>query len=150
MSEPPARFQPMIAVQQLSKTFDRADGAVLDRISFELAAGETLSIIGPSGCGKTTLLYILAGLLPASGGQVSIRGKGHGRGDTAFILQNFGLFPWKTVYENVVLGMKIRRQPPALCRRIVQDLLDELGLAELARRYPTQLSGGQQQRVAIA
>ena len=136
----------MIAIRQLSKTFDPADGAVLDGLSFELTAGETLAIIGPSGCGKTTLLYILAGLSAASAGRVHIGG----RGQTAFILQDFGLFPWKTASQNIVLGLALRGEDAARRHQVAEALLTELGLEGLGQRYPVQLSGGQKQRVAIA
>lgn len=142
----------MIRVQGISKRFEPDEADVLDGISFSLSRGETLSIIGPSGCGKTTLLYILAGLLHPSEGTV---GKGEGGGQdedvrTAFILQDYGLFPWKTVWENVALGPKLKGQTQKECREITTVLLDELGLDTLSDRYPVQLSGGQKQRVAIA
>ncbi|MBL0713999.1 MAG: ABC transporter ATP-binding protein [Desulfosarcina sp.] len=139
----------MIAVRQLSKTFDPADGAVLDGLSFEVAARETLAIIGPSGCGKTTLLYILAGLSDPSDGSVFIGG-GRASGQTAFILQDFGLFPWKTASQNIVLGLQLQGADSGRRRRAAAALLDELGLTGLGGRYPVQLSGGQKQRVAIA
>jgi NitT/TauT family transport system ATP-binding protein len=141
----------MITVNQLTKRFDPESGEVLDRITFTLSAGATLSIIGPSGCGKTTLLYLLAGLQAPTGGSVSVGSGGdEPAGKTAIILQSFGLFPWKSVRDNVALGLKIHRVSENLSRRKVQELLEELGLAELANRFPVQLSGGQQQRVAIA
>ena len=139
----------MITVQHLSKTFDPADGAILDGLSFELAAGQTLAIIGPSGCGKTTLLYILAGLSAPSAGEVTIGARG-GAGHTAFILQDFGLFPWKTAAQNIGLGLELQGIPPARREAVTTTLLAELGLAGLGQRYPVQLSGGQKQRVAIA
>jgi len=147
-SPPPA----MIAVHGLTKTFAAADGPVLNGLSFDLAAGDTLSVIGPSGCGKTTLLYILAGLQTVTTGTVRLFGRGVRATDgrTAFILQHFGLFPWKTVFENVALGLKLCKWSRADIDRIVNAHLDELGLKELAQRYPVQLSGGQKQRVAIA
>jgi NitT/TauT family transport system ATP-binding protein len=142
----------MIRVSELTKTFDAEEGPVLKDISFEVAPGETLSIIGPSGCGKTTMLYILAGLLPQSGGRVNTSGTDRdlGFGNTAFILQNFGLFPWKTVSENVSLALKIRGETDPVCRQITETILEEFGLCGMANRYPVQLSGGQKQRVAIA
>jgi NitT/TauT family transport system ATP-binding protein len=147
---------PLISVRGLTKVFNANDGPVLDGLDFNLFPQQTLSVIGPSGCGKTTLLYILAGLLPATSGSVNIGGNdpGHGRGHTAFILQHFGLFPWKTVFENVALGLKLQQRtksmPADQIEAVVQARLDELGLGQLGRRYPVQLSGGQKQRVAIA
>ena len=139
----------MIAVHQLSKTFNPEDGAVLDGLSFELPAGETLAVIGPSGCGKTTLLYILAGLSAASAGKVKIGGR-RGRGHTAFILQDFGLFPWKTAAQNIALALELKGANAASRHKVAETLLTELGLEGLGQRYPVQLSGGQKQRVAIA
>ncbi|MEW6265531.1 MAG: ABC transporter ATP-binding protein [Thermodesulfobacteriota bacterium] len=142
----------MIEVEGLTKFYRPEDGPVLAGISFRLEAGRTLSVIGPSGCGKTTLLYILAGLSPASAGRVLIGGAEHTDliGRTSFVLQDFGLFPWKTVDENVALGLTIRGAPRNDRRLVVRELLIEMGLTGHERKYPAQLSGGQKQRVAIA
>ena len=142
----------MIEVTDIGKTFDPADGPVLEEISFTLDRGSTLAIIGPSGCGKTTLLYILAGLTRPSSGRVVINGEERREpgGNTSFVLQNYGLFPWNTVYQNIVLPLKLRKTPAGSSRKISRDLMTELGLLSLRDKYPVQLSGGQQQRVAIA
>ena len=137
-----------IAVRDLSKGY--GEGPVLDGLSFNLPSGETLSVIGPSGCGKSTLLYLLAGLdKPDRGtvstGEVSRRDKGR----ISFILQDYGLFPWKTVQENLSLPLELQGVAPSTRRKAVADMLDELGLGGLGMRYPAQLSGGQRQRVAI-
>ena len=141
----------MIDVHKLTQRFQDQDPAVLADISFCLTAGQTLSIIGPSGCGKTTLLYILAGLTVPSQGTVRV---GHtlpgGKARCAFILQDFGLFPWKTAYANVELALRIARKPLAFRRAATERLLTELDLGHVSHHYPTQLSGGQKQRVAIA
>lgn len=142
----------MINAKNLCKVFNREDGIVLDGISFSLSAGETLSVIGPSGCGKTTLLYILSGLLPPSSGTIKVRDKNTDNlsGSSSFILQNFGLFPWKSVSENVSLPLKLKKIPAKTRRKVTDTLLKEMGLTALASRFPIQLSGGQKQRVAIA
>lgn len=142
----------MISVRRLTKTFDTRDGVVLDGLQFDLERGETLAVIGPSGCGKTTLLYILAGLSAPSGGEVSINGHSGAdtKGRTAFILQDFGLFPWKTTAENIALGLQLKGVPAEQRQARTEALMDQLGLAGLDGRYPVQLSGGQKQRVAIA
>lgn len=105
-------------------------------------------MVGPSGCGKTTLLTMMAGLLSPTEGSLLVDGKPAEprRPGTALILQDYGLLPWKTVRQNVALGLRIRRLPlePA------DQALAEVGLADLASRWPHQLSGGQRQRVAIA
>jgi len=120
-------------------------------VSFSIPRGSTCAIIGPSGCGKTTLLHVLAGLLPPRFGEARVDGQPvrGPRERTALILQDYGLFPWKTVWANAALGLQIRGRLPAE-RPLVERLLRELGLWELRDRFPAQLSGGQRQRVAIA
>lgn len=143
---------PLIEVDRLTKTFSLQDGPVLNRLSFSLFPQETISVIGPSGCGKTTLLYILAGLEAPTTGSVMLGGRDarYSKGRTAFILQHFGLFPWKTVFENVALGLNLQRRAKAEINDVVRAGLNEMGLGNLGDRYPVQLSGGQRQRVAIA
>ncbi|MGD8251175.1 MAG: ABC transporter ATP-binding protein [Desulfobacterales bacterium] len=142
----------MIAISDIRKGFGGGNEEVLSGISFTVPAGESLSIIGPSGCGKTTLLYILAGLLTPTSGTVAVQGGGgtHSAGKTAFILQDFGLFPWKTASDNIGLGLQLKGMPSADRRAVVGLLMKELGLEGFENRYPAQLSGGQKQRVAIA
>ncbi len=142
----------MITVSDIRKGFGGRDGEVLGGISFTVPKGESLSIIGPSGCGKTTLLYILAGLLAPASGRVAVQGRDgkYSVGKTAFILQDFGLFPWKTASDNIGLGLHLKGVPAADRRATVDGLMKELGLEGLENRYPAQLSGGQKQRVAIA
>ena len=140
----------MIKVEGLTKKFGKNEQAVLEDISFSLNAGDSLAVIGPSGCGKTTLLAILAGLSPATAGSVRVQGKRSLPGKTSMILQDYGLFPWKTLAENVALGMKIQNVPADVRAAKTKHLLAELNLAPYANHYPVQLSGGQKQRVAIA
>ena len=125
---------------------------VLNDLSFTLPRGETLSVIGPSGCGKSTLLYLLAGLDAPTRGRVFTGGsprENRKKGRIAFILQDYGLFPWKTVRDNLALPLELQGVPTARRVDAVQDMLDELGLSGLEDRYPIQLSGGQRQRIAI-
>ena len=105
-------------------------------------------MVGPSGCGKTTLLNLMAGLLKPTSGEMLVAGAPAEprRPGTALILQDYGLLPWKSVRSNVALGLQIRRAPLEAADRA----LAEVGLADLAHRWPHQLSGGQRQRVAIA
>jgi NitT/TauT family transport system ATP-binding protein len=107
-----------------------------------------LAVVGPSGCGKTTLLSLIAGLLPPTQGELRVDGKpvAARRAGTALIMQEYGLLPWKTVRQNVALGLQIRGQS----QEPAEQALAEVGLADLGRRWPHQLSGGQRQRVAIA
>ena len=140
----------MIQVEHLSFSYN--DHPVLKDITFSLPSGGSLAVIGPSGCGKTTLLYNLAGLRTPGAGRVIIGGVEvcGPREKTSVILQHYGLFPWKTVFENAALGLRIRGVPVAERTNRVSAILDELGIATLGDRYPSQISGGQRQRVAIA
>lgn len=105
-------------------------------------------MVGPSGCGKTTLLSMIAGLLTPTEGTLLVAGQpvAPRRPGTALIMQDYGLLPWKTVFQNVALGLQIRRQP----LDAAYQAMEEVGIAHLASRWPHQLSGGQRQRVAIA
>lgn len=136
----------MIAADQVGFTYKET--VALRDVSFVLAAGESLAVVGPSGCGKTTLLSLIAGLMPPTTGRLTVAGQPvvPRRPGTALIMQDYGLLPWKTVRQNVTLGLQIRGLPPDAA----DQALAEVGLLDLARRWPHQLSGGQRQRVAIA
>jgi len=138
----------MIEVEDLSLSYDEGN-PVLDRVSLRVEAGESLSIIGPSGCGKTSLLYVLAGLVRPTSGRVAIAGEpvSRPRTDVALILQETGLLPWKTVWQNATLGLSL--DGLGSLRRI-KRALRELGLEGLEDRYPAQLSGGEKKRVSLA
>lgn len=109
-------------------------------------------MVGPSGCGKTTLLYLLAGLRRPSRGEIRVQGEllTSPRPATGLILQDYGLLPWATAWDNVALGLKIRGMNRAEMRRRVEEWMVRLGIFELRHKYPAALSGGQRQRVAIA
>jgi len=123
----------------------------LERVGFAVQPGEFVSLIGPSGCGKTTLLSLVAGLLQPTAGTVSVAGEPV-RGPSprvGYMLQSDYLFPWRTIWDNAVIGLEVsgRRSPHS--EAYVWHLLDEMGLARYARYYPSQLSGGMRQRVAL-
>lgn len=123
----------------------------LDAVNFSLNQGQRGVIIGPSGCGKSTLISVLAGLNSHYSGQVLIGGKPPASGgETALILQDFGLLPWKTVWDNVILGLQLRKKNTGEIKTAAETVLEKLGLGSLGKRFPAQLSGGQRQRVAIA
>ena len=125
---------------------------VYDDFSLKVEQGESLVLIGPSGCGKSTLLYLLAGLLQPTNGEIHIwdeRVMGT-RQKTAFILQEYGLFPWLNVEQNVSLGLRVRHMPKRMYQRAVAEVIHNMGLAEVKYHFPSQLSGGQRQRVALA
>jgi NitT/TauT family transport system ATP-binding protein len=119
-------------------------------VSLRVADGELVGLVGPSGCGKTTLLRVLAGLQPASGGSYQITTSDPARPATALVFQQAGLFPWMTVEQNVAYGLRLRGEPRALCAQAAHYWIGEMGLARFARAYPGQLSGGMQQRVGLA
>ncbi len=119
----------------------------LDGIDLTIEKQKATMIVGPSGCGKTTLLMVLAGLIRPTAGDVI---EGGSRGSRGLILQDLGLFPWKTVEQNVALPLLYDKVLPGVLRKKVQDQLQELGISPLADRFLDTLSGGQKQRVAIA
>jgi NitT/TauT family transport system ATP-binding protein len=144
-----------LTLRKLSKTyFDPYAGkhvtAVHD-MSLQVSEGDFVSIVGPSGCGKTTLLNMVAGFIPATGGEILVDGRpvsGPGP-DRGVVFQSFALFPWRTVLENVAFGPKMRGVGKEARERIAREYLDLVGLGEAAARYPNELSGGMQQRVGV-
>jgi len=147
------RSAPLLEVSGL--TFWYGSALVLEDVSFEVHQSEFLSIIGASGCGKSTLLQILDGILKPTEGTVLVRGRradGHRDNTRAMVFQNFALFPWKTVLDNVRLGLDYRRRDLSGKERtqIARHYIERVGLAAAERLYPHQLSGGMQQRVGLA
>lgn len=143
----------VIAVKDLSVKYQSNNGDILalDKVNISISTGDIYTIIGPSGCGKSTLLYVLSGILTDFGGSVLIDGRpiNPRTQRIGLILQNYGLLPWKNVYQNVMLGLKIKHGRPVL-DEYGHHLLHQFGIDDLLSRYPKELSGGQQQRVAIA
>ena len=148
----PDTFHKLLEAAEVSRSFEDQgeERRVLDKVSFELQARDTLAVIGPSGCGKTTLLLMIAGLLAPSSGAVFVGGEPvrAPRRETALVLQDYGLFAWKTVRQNIELGLRIRGTRPD--EGGLAALEEELGITGLGHLYPQQLSGGQRQRVALA
>lgn len=158
-----AALQPKLEVHNLSKTFTNASVnkkygnrhqqfVVLDRVNLDIYPNEFVCIVGASGCGKSTLLNIVAGLMPPSSGKVMINGtESFGPGaDRGMVFQNYTLFPWLTVAENIGFGLTLKKIPKAQRKEIISYYLDIIGLTKFAHAYPKQLSGGMKQRVAIA
>src|SRR5260370_6662851 len=144
----------VIEVKGLRKEYGTARGSVLalDRIDFNVAEGEFVAIVGPSGCGKSTLLKILAGLLPATDGEVKLRSVQitGPRRDIGVVFQSPVLFPWRTVLDNVLLPVDVQKLGRENSRSRALELLEMVGLQGFEHRYPWELSGGMQQRVAIS
>ncbi len=126
--------------------------ALFSSCSRSFETGLVHAVIGHSGCGKTTLLYLLANLIKPDEGTILIHGQpiGIGGHKQAIILQDFGLLPWKRVYENIELGLLLHEVPQAERQQKVERIMREIGISSLARAYPSQLSGGEKQRCAIA
>ncbi|EDX87264.1 ABC transporter, ATP-binding protein, putative [Synechococcus sp. PCC 7335] len=124
----------------------------IDQFSLDVPAGEFVCLIGPSGCGKSTVLNTIAGFITPSQGTVAVDGYviEEPGGDRGMVFQQPSLFPWKTVLGNVAHGPRMAGKPKVNAHKIAQDLLQMVGLAKFAKRYPMMLSGGMQQRVAIA
>jgi NitT/TauT family transport system ATP-binding protein len=127
---------------------------IYDRLSFDVRRGEFVCILGPSGCGKSTTLRIIGGLLNVDAGRVTVDGRApqEAWSDIAFVFQSPRLVPWRTALDNVLLGTELRfgAGDKEQRRARAADLLNLVGLAGDARKYPLMLSGGERQRVAIA
>jgi NitT/TauT family transport system ATP-binding protein len=144
----------MIAIKNLTVTY-KSQGSnytALDNINLEIPNGEICGIIGPSGCGKSTLLKIFAGIIKDYEGSVEIKGEAlmPNKQRIGFIPQNYGLLPWKNIYQNVVLGLKIKDGKGIASESDLEQALLRVGIGGLGKRYPNELSGGQQQRVSLA
>lgn len=126
--------------------------SALENIDLNIHDGEFVSIVGPSGCGKTTLLRIMHGLVKADSGTVKINGKGVTvpRPECGFVFQNFGLYPWRSVLDNVAFGLEMQKVEPEERYRRSKEFIKLVGLEGFESSYPHQLSGGMQQRVGLA
>ena len=143
---------PKIVARGVEKRFETMHGPVDAVTGFDLdvGAGEVVCIVGPSGCGKSTFLRILAGLDDATGGRIEVRRDDPGKPENAVVFQEYAIFPWKTVHDNVAFGLRMRGVPRAERDAVADHWIARVGLTRFARAYPSQLSGGMKQRVAIA
>jgi taurine transport system ATP-binding protein len=144
-----------LSIDNISMRFDLPDGGAvqaLKNVSLDLKSGELLSILGPSGCGKTTLLNIVAGFLAPTDGVMTLNGhKIEGPGaERGMVFQQGALFEWMSVRENVGFGPSMKGMPKAEKQKIVDHLLDVVGLRDFKEKAVYELSGGMQQRVALA
>jgi len=145
-----AGAEPRIRVRGLGKYYGTLE--VFRNIDFDVGEREIVAIVGPSGCGKTTLLRCIDGLLPHDAGEIWV---GEQRvtepiAGVAMVFQHFGLFPWKTVYENVAYGLRMAGASKADVERKVPEFIKLVGLSGFEKAFPYQMSGGMQQRCGLA
>jgi NitT/TauT family transport system ATP-binding protein len=143
-----------ISVRKVTKVYDTAKGEkvhALDTLDLDIRPGEFVSVVGPSGCGKSTLMMMIAGLAPVTTGEILIDGTPPEMqlGRSAVVFQRDLLLEWRSVLDNVLLPIEIKKLDRAHYRDKALELLDLVGLAQFADRYPNELSGGMRQRVAI-
>jgi len=145
---------PIVRIEHVGKIFraDEREIVALKDITLDIYQGEFICILGPSGCGKSTLLNAIAGFaLPSFGRMIANNREVSSPGpDRAMVFQEYALFPWMTVAENVAFGLVIKRITKDAIRSKVDSLLEKLQLADFRDRFPKELSGGMRQRVAIA
>ena len=143
----------LIEIDGVSKTYETADGPVesLKPLTFAIDDGEFIAIVGPSGCGKSTLLKMVAGLLPVTSGEIRVGGRrvDGPPDDVGIVFQSAVLLAWRTVLENVMLQIEMRRLDRAKYLPKAQALLRLVGLDGFEKKLPWQLSGGMQQRASI-
>ncbi len=142
-----------LQLKDISLSYHTKEGEVLALcgINFNVEKNEFVSIVGPSGCGKTTILSLIAGLLKSTKGEVLLDGEKISK-DTniGYMFQRDNLFPWRTIYKNVCIGLEIKhKKKDQQSLQHVEDLLKKYGLYEFRNSYPSQLSGGMRQRAAL-
>jgi NitT/TauT family transport system ATP-binding protein len=143
----------LIEARGVSKIYPSKDGPVesLKPLDFAIEEGEFVSVVGPSGCGKSTLLKMVAGLLPISGGSLTLAGKPikGAQKDVGIVFQSAVLLPWRSVEDNILLQAEMRHMLMDAARARARELMEMAGLKGFEKKYPWQLSGGMQQRASI-
>ena len=143
-----------VKIDNVVKKFNGRGGEMiaLNGVNLDIHENEFITVVGPSGCGKSTILNIIAGLLEPTSGNVYVDGKKvEGPGpERGVVFQQYALFPWLTVLQNVMFGPEMRRMPKEQCLEIARKYIKLVGLEEFENSYPKELSGGMKQRVAIA
>ncbi len=146
--------QSAISVQQVTKSFMNAEGEaipVLSGITMDIRKQEFVSIVGPSGCGKSTIFNIIAGLIEPTSGKIVVGGEEIGRstGHVGYMMQRDLLLPWRTILDNVTLGLEVKGLSKKERYDMAMAYLERYGLESFAKAYPSTLSGGMRQRVAL-
>jgi NitT/TauT family transport system ATP-binding protein len=143
-----------LTIENVKKTYGREANSVLalDGVSLDVRPGEFVSLLGPSGCGKSTLLYIVGGFEAPSSGSVQVNDTpvASPGADRGMVFQDYALFPWRTVRQNIIFGPMQKGRSRADCLSQAEHLIQMVGLAKFGDRYPHELSGGMRQRCALA
>lgn len=146
----------LLSIENLSQSYvdpySKESTIAVGDVSFEIPAGQFVSLLGPSGCGKTTVLNVVAGFVQATAGRVVVAGStvtGPGP-DRGVVFQDFALFPWMTVESNIGFGLKMRGMPAAERKAKAREMIGLVGLAGFEKKYPHELSGGMRQRAGVA
>ena len=143
----------ILKLENVSKIYQHKNGELvaIDNINLEVKEGEFVSIIGPSGCGKSTILSIIAGLEQKTKGDIFIAGEKveDGSSKVGYMLQRDCLLEWRTIFDNVIFGLEIKKIKTKENIKYVEELLKKYGLYEFKDKFPSQLSGGMRQRVAL-
>ena len=146
-------MKPLLDVQNVSYTYHTVSGETkaLDRLSFQVHFNEFLGIVGPSGCGKSTILSLIFGLISPEAGTITIHDAlcNHHAMPIGYMLQKDHLLEWRTIYENVLLGLEINHQLTPARIKAVHQMLNDYGLEHFKSAHPSQLSGGMRQRAAL-
>lgn len=146
----PEPVDAIVEVRGVSKSYGNVEA--LRGIDLDFPRGKLTSLLGPSGCGKTTLLKIIAGLVNADAGTISVNGRTVSKPgpERAFVFQDFALLPWASVLRNVAFGLELRGVPRAEREALARRYIEEVGLKGFEQRHPGELSGGMKQRVGLA
>lgn len=144
----------MLSIKDVSLTYQTPESEThaLKNVSFKVNEGEFVSLVGPSGCGKTTILSLTAGLIKPTTGEILVDGKrlnGKAGDKVGYMLQRDQLFEWRTIRDNVMLGLEIQKKKTPENVEYADNLLNKYGLKDFTKHYPGQLSGGMRQRVAL-
>ncbi|MBA4602693.1 ABC transporter ATP-binding protein [Thermoactinomyces mirandus] len=145
--------RPAITLNQVTHTYftKKEEVTAISDITFAVPQGELLVLVGPSGCGKSTILSLLAGIYKQTAGQILLFGEEISQRSkcTSYMLQKDGLLEWRTVAQNMRLGLELQKQATPERIEYAFHLLEQMGLGQFAHLYPSQLSGGMRQRVAL-
>ena len=146
-------MEEILELKHIYYSYHTMDGetSALSDISFTMKEGEFVAVVGPSGCGKSTLLSLVCGLLQPEKGRIRVRGKELKESTTniGYMLQHDQLFEWRTIYNNVILGLEVQHMLTTKSRQKAHELLDTYGLSRFENARPSQLSGGMRQRAAL-